>query len=79
MFEFFGPSLKLFGVSFSALTPELVAKAEALGVGVDVDTRFHQAVEPDGTMTPWLATALDIGAAAVWTRQPDALLGALGR
>ena len=77
--QFFGPLLKSVGVSFSELTPELVSIVEARGVRVDVDTRFHEVLEPDGSVAPWVQTTLDSGAAAVWTRQPDALLVALGR
>lgn len=77
--EIFGPLLKLVGASFSTLTPELVAIVEARGVRVDVDARFRQVLEPDGTVALWVQTVLDSGAAAVFTRQPDAMLKVLGR
>lgn len=77
--EVFGPLIKLAGTSYSALTPELVSIVEERGVRVDVDTRFHKVFKPDGTVAPWVQTALDSGAAAVWTRQPGALLEVLGR
>ena len=78
-FELYGPLLKLAGVGSQALTPELVSIFGARGLRVDVDTRFRVVLGPDGNVAPWVQTVLDSGAAAVWTRQPDALLRALGR
>jgi glycerophosphoryl diester phosphodiesterase len=77
--ELHGPLLRLAGVRFSELTAELVSMLEERGVLVDVDTRFHEVLEPDGTVAPWVQTALDSGAAVVWTRAPDDLLRVLGR
>ena len=78
-FELFGPLLKLVGISFSELTPDLIVRAEELGVVVDVDTRFFEPFEKDGTIASWLATTRDSGAAAAWTSQPDEMMEALGR
>lgn len=77
--ELFGPLLILAGISFSELSPELIARAVELGVRVDVDTRFYDPIEPDGAVAPWLTEVLNSGAAAAWTRQPHDMLRALGR
>jgi glycerophosphoryl diester phosphodiesterase len=77
--EIHGSSLKMVGVKSEALTPEFVAKAEALGVRVNVDGRFFEVLQSDGTVEPWLKTTIYNGAAAVMTRQPNELLELLGR
>ena len=79
MSEIFDDALTMIGVRFSVLTPELVSEADALGVRLDVDARYLEARDPDGTVAPWVEAAVESGVAAVWTREPDALLDVLGR
>ena len=77
--EFYGPSLKMVGVSSDVVSPEFVAKAEAHGVRVNNNSRFGVVLQADGTMAPWLETTFQSGAAAVTTGQPVELLQLLGR
>ncbi len=74
-----GPLLELVSVSYSELSPEIVSLAKEHDVRVEVDARFDQVLEPDGSVAAWVKTVLGSGAAAVTTRHPDALLQVLGR
>lgn len=74
-----GPALKMVNVYGHAVSPEVVAHASTLGLRVGVNgIREEDVGLVTGTPTGWQA-ALESGAAAYLTGQPDELMELLGR
>ena len=79
--EQLGQTLRMVCVSRKLVTPEFLARADELGVAVCVSgwkTGEDYALVEKGDPGPW-RSALESGAVALVTDQPDALLTLLGR
>ncbi len=79
--EQLGPTLRMVCLRRRLVTPDFVARAKALGVAVCVSgwkSGEDYALVEEGDPVPWQA-ALETGAQAVLTDQPDALLSLMGR